>query len=45
MCGVCVERNLEQNSAYQDLVGEPQVNRYLKRHRHTWNDCIKIDLK
>ena len=34
----------ERRSVYRDLVGKPAGKRPLGRHRHRWEDDIKMDL-
>jgi hypothetical protein len=35
----------EQRNAHRLLVGKPKGKRPLGRHRHRWEDHIKMDLK
>jgi hypothetical protein len=35
----------EKRNAYRILVGKPEGNRPLGRHRRRWEDNIKMDLK
>jgi hypothetical protein len=35
----------EKRNAYRILVGNPDEKRPLGRHKHRWEDNIKIDLK
>jgi hypothetical protein len=35
----------ERKSAYRVLVGKPEGRRPLGRHRHKWEDNMKIDLR
>jgi hypothetical protein len=35
----------EMRNAYRILVGKPEGNRRLGRHRHRWENNIKIDLR
>jgi hypothetical protein len=43
-CGnvACME---EMRNAYNSLVGEPEGRRPLGRHRRSWEDNIKMDLR
>jgi len=40
-----VARRGENRGAYRVLVGKPEGKRPLGRHRHRWEDNIKIDLQ
>jgi hypothetical protein len=35
----------EKRNAYRILVGRPEGTRPLGRHRHRWEDIIKMDLR
>jgi len=35
---------VDSRGAYRILVGRPEVKRPLGRHRHRWDDNIKVDL-
>jgi hypothetical protein len=35
----------ERRDAYRVLVGKPEGRRTLERHRHRWEDDIKMDLR
>jgi hypothetical protein len=35
----------ERRDVYRDLVGNPEGNRQLGRHRRRWQDNMKMDLK
>jgi hypothetical protein len=35
----------ERRGVYRVLVGEPEGKRPLGRHRHSWEDNIKLDLQ
>jgi hypothetical protein len=35
----------EKRNAYRVLVGKPEGKRPLGRHRHRWDDNIKLDLR
>jgi hypothetical protein len=37
--------SIGDRSAYRDLVGKPERNRPLERHRRRWEDNIKTDLQ
>jgi hypothetical protein len=43
MSGAC-RAFRERGSAYKDLVGKPEGKRPLGRHRHRWEDNIKMDI-
>jgi hypothetical protein len=34
-----------KNSTYRVLVGKPERERPLRRHRHRWEDNLKMDIK
>ena len=40
-----VERIMERRCVYRVLVGEPEGNRPLGRHRRKWEDNIEMDLQ
>jgi hypothetical protein len=40
-----VARMVERRSAYRALVGKPEGRRSLGRHRHRWEDNIKMDIQ
>jgi hypothetical protein len=35
----------EKRNAYEILVGTPERKRPVERHRHRWEDNIKMDLR
>jgi len=39
-----VAHMVDSRGAYRILVGRPEVKRPLGRHRHRWDDNIKVDL-
>jgi hypothetical protein len=43
MGGTCIMYG-KRSGAYRVLVGKPEGRRSLERHRHRWEDGIKIDL-
>jgi hypothetical protein len=40
-----VARMGEMRNVYKMLVGKPEWKRPFMRHRHRWNDTIKMDIK
>jgi hypothetical protein len=40
-----VARMWKMKNAYKTVVGKPKWKRPLRRHRHRWEDNIKVDLK
>jgi hypothetical protein len=43
--GMACNINGEKINAYRILVGNPEGKRPLGRHRHTWEDNSKVDLR
>jgi hypothetical protein len=35
----------EMENAYKILVGKPELKRPLGRHRHRWEDNVRMDLR